>query len=111
MENDSCADQQGSDEKSAETVPCSSDAAAAGVPTGSLIDHPSFLDTSTAPSTPNPAPSSDGSWEEKYNKLKSLTLRYKKKIADQNSELETLRTKQNASKIQFEYDKALDEIE
>lgn len=116
MENDSCSYPTSvavGGRETAETESSKNDSdAAAAVPTGSLIDHPSMPDPDTAstPSTPNPNPS-EGSWEERYNKLKSLTLRYKKKIADQNTEIETLRTKQTASKIQFEYDKALDEIE
>jgi len=53
--------------------------------------------------------------EERYNKLKGIAVKLKKKIAEQNAEIESLKGEkfrfQNASKIQQEFDKAQDEVE
>lgn len=53
--------------------------------------------------------------EERYNKLKSIAVKLKKRINEQNEEIAHLEKEkskyQNASKIQTEFDKAQDEVE
>lgn len=75
-------------------------------PVLTLIDHP------IPPSTPTNASSDDGllELEDRYNKLKTIAIKYKKKIAELTTELENLRER-SGFKIQLEYDKALDEVE
>lgn len=80
------------------------------IPVMQLVDHP--VSSPAVPSSES-TPTVD-SLEERYNKLKAITLKYKKKLAEQTAELERLRERpglQNASKIQQQYDKALDEVE
>jgi DNA repair exonuclease SbcCD ATPase subunit len=92
-----------------------------------LIDHPvpppvsnNETPISSAPPTPSstttgtPTPTTIEGLEDRYNKLKAITLKYKKKISEQTAEIDSLKERsiyQNASKIQLEYDKKLDEIE
>ncbi|CAL8138242.1 unnamed protein product [Orchesella dallaii] len=53
--------------------------------------------------------------EERYNKLKTIAVKLKKKVQEQNEEIQHLEKEkskyQNASKIQQEFDKAQDEVE
>jgi chromosome segregation ATPase len=96
---------------------------------GDMEDHPvtegnNMTTTATAqssessPSTPQLSQPTTANMDEladRYNKLKGIALKLKKRIADQTTEIETLKEDkarfQNASKIQQEFDKAQDEIE
>jgi DNA repair exonuclease SbcCD ATPase subunit len=97
---------------------------------GDMEDHPVIegnndMTTATAQSSEEPSPSTPQSSQpttanmdelaDRYNKLKGIALKLKKRIADQTTEIETLKEDkarfQNASKIQQEFDKAQDEIE
>nr|XP_029720123.1 GRIP and coiled-coil domain-containing protein 2-like [Aedes albopictus] len=60
----------------------------------------------------------DDSFEEKYNKLRSLAVKLKKKVAEQTLQLqkfekerETLTTGKNLQSLQAEYDRLLDQME
>jgi len=84
------------------------DVEAGGVPEGQMVPSRESDPGSSV------AKDSDTDLAERYNKLKAIALKLKKKIAEQNAEIEGLKEKgrlQNASKIQQEFDKAQDEIE
>lgn len=72
--------------------------------------------TSPMESLKSPPPGEDKEGlEERYNKLKAIAVKLKKRVNEQNEEISQLEKEkskyQNASKIQLEFDKAQDEVE